>query len=128
MTKFINVTAPEYRCEGMTSMCPSVHRSEDGKILAITGECIVPNSTEEQPSSEEACVQIPTELILASLGVHGLVKAVEKFLKADEEFSLAMINKDNWTFDNIVPEQANKQLTYQELHYALRCFSGESEE
>ena len=109
--KFTDITAPEYRCP--TGDCPSVYKSEDGKTLAIIGERVV-SELADKAGPGEACVEISTELVLASLGVDRLIVAVGSFLMADEEFSSAMISS-NGDLSGMIPESAGRELAYREL-------------
>ncbi|HKJ63053.1 MAG TPA: hypothetical protein VKA94_13855 [Hyphomicrobiales bacterium] len=85
MSKLINITAPQHRCDISVS-CPAVYRSEDGGSFTIIGTL---TSFQDHPEiadrtdteNGEAAVDIPADLLLASLGLPALIEAAEPILK-----------------------------------------------
>jgi len=69
MRKLINITAPEHRCDISVS-CPAVYRSEDGKTFTIIGTKVVSQIRDKAGAGEEV-IEIPAEILLASLGIDG---------------------------------------------------------
>ena len=64
--RFTDITASKYRCT--IGGCPAVYKSEDGKTLTIIGERVV-SELADKAGPTEAAVEIPTDLVLASIGV-----------------------------------------------------------
>ena len=68
MSKFTEITHPKYRCS--LGACPAVFKSEDGKFYQMQGRLV--KQVEPIPDSDnqyEAIVEIPADLVLASLGM-----------------------------------------------------------
>lgn len=94
--KLINITAPQYRCPA--GDCPAVHRSEDGKTFTIVGRepHPLPADLEGKVSVTEGVVEIPADLLLASLGLPALIGAWEPILDRleDEEARFDLDDED----------------------------------
>lgn len=81
--KLINITAPQYRCT--FGACPAVYKFYGDESYGIIGKVVNDPDLADRIGEGEAAVEIPADLLLASLGVAELVEALKKaILKMDE--------------------------------------------
>jgi len=94
MSKLIDITAPQHRCPVVD--CPAVYRSEDGKTFTIVGRTEDYRNLPEgaSVSDDESIVEIPAEVLLASLGLPVLIEAAEPII---ERLDWHENNLDYWT-------------------------------
>ena len=72
MGKLTNITAPQHRCT--YGHCPAIYRSKDGKTFVVVGKYAPQHA---DAGDDEGVVEVPADLLLASLGVTELVKSIQ---------------------------------------------------
>lgn len=113
--RLTNITDPKYRCsigacpavyEDIThesykcvpGTCPGVHMDKSGNFIFI-GKRLdpFPDELSGKVSESEDAIELPRELVLASLGMSDLIKAAERVMRYDLEILAALDNGFNVT-------------------------------
>lgn len=127
--KFTDITPEQYRCGA--GSCPSVHISEDGKTLRITGDLIQTQAKtaaacQTSDNAWEATIEVSADMVLGDLrarvsALEGAIRPFVRWLELMEKYvPEAVIDEP----DEMTVSRGSHDVTFGDLRAAKAALGG----